>query len=340
MDPAHRETDKKLAQLEEELRIMYAQAEQEVEEKLNDYMRRFEIKDKTWKRWVETGVRTQDEYIEWRKGQIMMGKRWEEMRDTLAQDLTNVDQIARSTINGYMPEVYAINHNYGTYTMEKGAGVDTSYTLYSRSTVQRMIRDNPQLLPAPRIDIPKDLRWNSQHIQNAVLQGIVQGEPIAKIATRLQGVTDMDRKAAIRNARTAITGAENAGRLDSWKRGAEMGIKTRKCWIAVLDRRTRSSHRMMDGVTVDLDENFPNGLERPGDPAGDPEEVYNCRCSMISQHEGFEIDVKDLSLRSNNLGDMTYEEWLVAKPEYRDIRAQEKTAERIKQQYINEYRSL
>ena len=56
---------------------------------------------------------------------MMMGKRWEEMSDTLAQDFHNANRISRSIVNGYMPEVYALNHNYGTFEVEKGALVDT-----------------------------------------------------------------------------------------------------------------------------------------------------------------------------------------------------------------------
>jgi len=89
-----------------------------------------------------------------------------------------------------------------------------------------------------------------------------------------------------------------------------MGIELEKMWIAVLDNRTRHSHRQLDGVHVPLDETFPNECRYPGDPAGPPEEVYNCRCSIVANIKGFEFDASDLSQRYHEkLGDMTYEEW-------------------------------
>ena len=351
MDPGHRETDELLAWLERDIDALYSEAVKELSGKLKDYLRRYETKNKTWQRWVREGKKTKEEYQQWRTGQIMMGNRWEEMRDTLAKDLTNADQIARSIINGYTPEAYALNHNYATFEVEHGAMVDTSYTLYDRQTVERLLRDNPDLIPGPgkaaqkTIDsaaaIGKDLRWNRQHIQSAVLQGIVQGESIPKIASRMQMVAEMDRKAAIRTARTAMTGAENAGRVDGYKRAQDMGIDMMQQWVATLDSRTRHSHRQLDGETVEVDGTFSNGCRFPGDPRGDPSEVYNCRCTLIASLKGFERDLSDLDLRrSDKLGDMTYEQWKAEKQSTSNsITLPEEKEESIRQTYIDEYRS-
>jgi len=341
-DPGHRETDELLAWLERDISDLYSEAAADVEEKLRDYLRRFEIKDKTWRKWVKEGKKTPQEYQQWRTGQIMMGKRWEEMRNTLAGDLSNADQIARSIVNGYTPEAYALNHNYATYEVEKGAQVDTSFTLYNRQTVERLVRDNPQLLPAPSIDIPLDMRWNRQHIQSAVLQGILQGESIPKIASRMQQVAEMDRKVAIRTARTAMTGAQNAGRVDGYKRAKSMGIKMRQQWVATLDGRTRHEHRILDGQTAPVDGYFEVEGERiryPGDPTAAPHLVYNCRCTLIASLQGFERDLSDLSLRNTkHMGDITYEEWKKAKAKSDPITKGEEISEAMRRKYINEYR--
>lgn len=107
---------------------------------------------------------------------------------------------------------------------------------------------------------------------------------------------------AIRNARTMTTSAENAGRLDSYRRAKDMGIEVMKTWVATLDSRTRHTHRMIDGETVDVDEPFSNGLMFPADPDGDPEEVYNCRCTLVTR--AMSIDGVDLT---DVYGD--YSEW-------------------------------
>lgn len=316
-DEAQRETERLLQDLEQRITAEYRQAAEELEEKCNDYFRRFAVKDKIKRKQLANGEITQAEYDYWRTGQILIGERWKEMRNTLAEDLTHTNEIAAEMINRHTPEVYAINHNYGTFEIERGSLLNTSYTLYSRETVERLIRDNPDLMPQARIDIPKDERWNRRKIQSAMTQGVLQGESIDKIASRLQRVTDMNRVAAIRNARTMTTSAQNGGRINAYRRAEEMGIKTLKVWLATPDSLVRDSHARLDGEERETEEEFSNGCRYPGDPSGDPAEVYNCRCTLISQVKGTpRIDVTDLSQRHSGLSrdydgdeEMTYQDW-------------------------------
>ena len=308
MDQGHEETDALLQEMEQKIRKQYAQAAKELTEKLEKHLKQFEEKDKMMLSRLDAGEITDAEYFRWRTGQIMTGKRWEQMRDQLAADLVHSHQLADSVVNGYLPEVYALNHNYGTYQIEHDLQMSTSYTLYNRQAVERLLRDDPDMLPQPRVDIPKAERWNRQHIQSAVLQGILQGESMDKIARRMRDVCGMDARAAIRNARTATTGAENAGRLDSMNRALGLGVQLKKLWLATRDSRTRDSHVLLDGELREVNEKFSNGCMHPGDPHGAPAEVYNCRCAMRSKVAGADPYSPDLS-RNQRLGGMSYEQW-------------------------------
>ena len=321
MDQAHQQTDQELKKLEKRLAKTYGQAAIELQEKFEDYMRRFAIKDEIKRQKVASGEITHDEYIQWRYGQICIGQRWAEMVQTLTEDLVNVDKIAMSMVNEFTPEVYALNHNYGTFEAEAGSMIDTSYTLYDRDTVNYLLKEEPDLLPRPKVDIPKDTAWNKKHITNAITQGILQGESIGQIAKRLENAVGMDHRAAVRNARTATTGAENKGRIDAYKRAAKMGIKISKVWMATLDNRTRHSHRQMDGQKIVVEEGskeepkFPNGCRYPGDPNAPAQEVYNCRCTLVAQVGGSDVDLSDISERNTRkLNGMSYEEWKEGKP--------------------------
>lgn len=60
--------------------------------------------------------------------------------------------------------------------------------------------------------------------------------------------------------------------------------KTRKQWIAIEDEVTRPTHRDVDMRVLPINQYFlvGNSLMRyPKDPLGSPEEVINCRCSII-----------------------------------------------------------
>lgn len=349
-DIGHEETEILLKQMEKRIAFEYMQAEKEIAAKLDDYLNKFKIKDELKQKALANGLITEQEYQQWRIGQIMMGKRWEEMRDALAQDFTNADKIAKSIAYGYQPEVYAINHDYGTFQVEKASGMDTSYTLYDRHSVEELMK-NEDFIPAPgrkisaMINENKDLAWNKKLVQSAMMQGILQGESISKMATRLaETVGDSDRKAAIRNARTMTTGIENAGRMASYDRANDLGIPTRKQWLATLDFRTRHWHADLDGVAVDNDKPFHNeygDIMYPGDPKADPANIFNCRCTMIASIKGFERDVSNTDLRhDDNLKGMSYEDWKQKHYEMESdsILKQDEIAKTMKEVYNTEYR--
>lgn len=350
-DQVHNETEKLIRQMEKRINAIYRQAHKEIDAKCDDYFRRYYIKDKMKREEMKAGIITAKEYAEWRKGQLMVGDRWLRMRNQLAQDMHKTNLIARSVIEGYMPEIYAINHNYGMYEAEIGSGIDLSYTLYNREAVENILRENPRLLPAPgkelqkRIAAGRDVLWNSQQIQSVMLQGILQGESIPNLAKRLRTeVSDSNRKASIRNARTMATTAQNAGRFDAYKRAESKGVKMQKTWVATLDGRTRHWHRELDGVTIPIDDYFIteySELEYPGDRHGDPADLYNCRCTMIAQIAGFERDINEYRVIDQYNDDgtkMTYDEWKDAKATSQDIEHQEKVGNTIRGAHIRNYK--
>ncbi len=313
-DPAHKETDKLLAKMEKELHSVYKQAYTEARKTADDFMKQFREMDKDKRQQVKNGTLDKAEYERWRRTQVFQGNNYHQMADTLAADLTNVNKIAASIINGHLPEVYAVNHNYATYEVEKGSKINTQYTLYDRFTVERLMRDNPDLLPKKAaVNVPKDELWNKQHINSSVLQGILQGKSNDDIAKDLAAtITSMSHNSAIRNARTMTTSAENGGRIDSYKRAEKMGINMMQVWTSTLDDRTRHEHIQLDGQKRKVGEPFEvDGykIDFPADPSAEPFLVYNCRCCLIGQVEGINFDLSDTSQRDNKLGEMTYQEW-------------------------------
>ena len=114
----------------------------------------------------------------------------------------------------------------------------------------------------------------------STMQSILQGESIPNMAKRIaQTMGEINHKATIRYARTAVTGAENAGRKDAFERAERMGIDMEQEWRATLDMRTRHSHRQLDGERRPVGEAFSNGCEWPGDENGDPDTTCGCNCS-------------------------------------------------------------
>lgn len=176
------------------------------------------------------------------------------------------------------------------YIAERSDDYDTdlaTFSLVDEKTVKRLVDDGDIELPYKDLDKIKDKRWNTKQMSSKLLQGILNGDPVDKIAQSLIGIVSNNEAAAMRNARTMVTGAENRGRLDSYNELDEQGVVQKKKWIATPDDRTRESHLEIDGEEVDIGDKFTNGLDFPGDPSGDPSEVYNCRCTMVDRIVGF-----------------------------------------------------
>ena len=327
MDEGHELTEEILGEIEDRVKEEYRKALADAEKKLAACLEKFEAEDKKQKALLAEGKITEKDYKDWRFRHIMMNKRWIAMRDALAEDFHNVNQIAYKIARGEMPDVYALNMNYGTYNIEHSGGIDTGFTLYNHDAAEMLMRETElQLMPGPsdaraaEIAENKDLRWNRQHIQSAVLQGILQGESPYEVAARLQTVAQMNYNNAVRYARTMTTSAQNAGRYEAFRRADQLGVDLTIEWQATLDGRTRHDHRLMHGQRTTVDKPFhtPDGftIMWPADctsvvstaPQG---EVWNCRCTLLSWVKGFEGDTVKYSPK---MGDMTFEEWLEAKP--------------------------
>lgn len=333
-DIGHERTDELLDQLERRIASIYRTASKEIQEKIDAYFESFAKRDAEMKALIGKEVNgkewTEQDYKQWRLAQIGRGERFEALRDQLAERMTQANTVAATYINDSTPEIYSLNRNYAAYTIEQING-NVGFTLWDESTVKRLIKDAPDLMPyyPPQRALKRgiDLAWGKKQITSQITQSILQGEGIMKMADRLQkNIPTMNRNSAIRAARTAATGAQNAGRMDSYAEAEKMGIKNRIRWIATKDSDTRKSHRKLDGEIVNRGEKFSNGCRFPGDPRGKPEEIYNCRCRIRTvEKDGIEAEPRQMRVET---------------PEYTKALELEKKAERklknIQKQIENE----
>nr|DAL77780.1 MAG TPA: minor capsid protein [Caudoviricetes sp.] len=323
-DLGHKLTDKELAKLERRIARLYREAGEELQATIDAYFEQFKKRDEEMKALIGT-VRngkewTEQDYKQWRLNQIGRGERYQVMRDKVAHRMTDANAVAVSYTNDATPGIYSLNRNYAAYTIEQVAG-NVGFDLWDEQTVKRLIVEQPDLMPyyPPKRALKRgiDLAYGKKQITKSVTSSILQGKSIKHMADDLQRrITTMSRDSAIRTARTAATGAQNAGRMDSYAAAQKMGIKLKKEWLATLDARTRHSHAMLDGEQVAQDKKFSNGCRFPGDPQGPPWEIYNCRCTLIAAVEGVDTSTAQRRARNADTGqtevvsNMTYAEWV------------------------------
>ena len=328
-DLGHQLTDKELAKLERRIAKLYREAGKELQETIDAYFEQFKKRDEEMKALIGTVQNgkewTEADYKNWRLNQIGRGERYQAMRDKVAHRVTDANAVAVSYTNDATPGIYSLNRNYAAYTVESVAG-DVGFDLWDEQTVKRLIVEQPGLMPYyPKDKAQKrgiDLAYGKKQITASVTSSILQGLSIKHMADNLQKrITTMSRDSAIRTARTAVTGAQNAGRMDSYAAAEKMGIKLKKQWLATLDGRTRHAHAMLDGQTVGIDKPFKvDGYDImfPGDTSAPGYLVYNCRCTMVADIGGVNSTGQRRARNSVTgeneiVSDMTYSEWAAQK---------------------------
>lgn len=307
-------TDKKIEELEKRITSIYREASHDVEMKMRDFNKRYKAKEAIYAKKLKNGEISQEDFDNWKRGQVFRGRRWKAKKEQIESVIHDANSIAVKIVNGETTNVFAVNANYMSYYMEHGVGVDFGFNLYDSATVVNLIKNEPNLLPKPRIKKPKDTAWNSKIISRQITQGIIQGESLDKIATRLGEATgSQNRNAMLTHARTAMTGAQNAGRQYQLKAAEDMGIKLHKEWMATMDNRTREAHRELDGQVVPVDKPFQVGgipIMYPGDPNAPGSLTYNCRCTMVADIDDYPSDYKRYdNIEGVPIDNMTYEEW-------------------------------
>lgn len=363
-DLGHQLTDKQLAALERRIARLYREAGKELQETIGTYFEQFEKRDKEMKALIGTVQNgkewTEQDYKQWRLNQMARGERYQALRDKVAQRATDANAVAVSYTNDATPGIYSLNRNYAAYTIEQVTG-NVGFDLWDEQTVKRLVVEQPDLMPyyPPKRALKRgiDLAYGKKQITASVTSSILQGKSIKHMADDLQKrITTMNRDSAIRTARTAVTGAQNAGRMDSYAAAEKMGIKLKREWAATLDNRTRHAHAMLDGQQADIDKPFKvDGYEImfPGDTSAPGYLVYNCRCTLIAAVEG--VDTSSAQRRARNadtgqtevISNMTYAEWAgwkkkqpkkAAKPSFTPAASIEE-AQKYAEKYVDDYKS-
>jgi hypothetical protein len=144
-------------------------------------------------------------------------------------------------------------------------------------------------------------------VAGEIARGVNLGDSIPQLRDRVDTVLSTTQSERWPNratvvARTEAIGALNAGRSEAFKALTEEDpeLELERVWLATDDHRTRESHRLADGQRVALTAPFIVGgfeLAFPGDPSGPPQEVIQCRCTMMLVEPGETVDLSNRQFR-------------------------------------------
>ena len=229
-NPGTKATKSTEDKLEAALKKVYGKAAKEIRKQLDALIARYgpEMK-KLEMDFINGTISEQD--LKWLQAKTLQKKILAGKVDQLTGTLLEANQKAIGMVNGEQVSVFAENANYQAYQITQDAGMNLQFTVYDENTAEKLLKDKPELLPRKEVNGKKDKAWNRTKIANATLQAVVQGESIPTLARRIANdVAGTNMKAMVRYARTAMTSAQNAGRMETMHRAQEMGIKCKKQW--------------------------------------------------------------------------------------------------------------
>ena len=299
MDKGHVYADKIFAEITDEMQPIFDEVGKKSVEKIRKHLKRFESEIREHEQMVDDGDMTEREFEQWMINRTTTGREWNSVRNEISEDYHKATVKAMATAGAGLLMVYRYNKNFAGESIEKQV---KKYLNKSISIPRRKKPRRPEYVRAKRPDPKKNIPWHNKRVESIVRSGMKKGHSVDKIAKKLYKVTDLDGVSAYRTVRTGVTRAENEARIDAMYEAQELGIKYDKIWIATLDARTRTSHRVLHGERVPCEEYFSNELFEPADPDGDPAEIYNCRCSLGWAPAGASMEMSEAPVGMSRRG--------------------------------------
>lgn len=230
----------------------------------------------------------------------------------IIKETTN-EQISSLTdkLNFFFSESF----NLTSYAIEKAIEVDLGFGLLDPDVIR-----SAYLNPLSKIKWPESMQEHAQKylvdIRNELTRGLIEGEGYGKIAKAVTDRTGIHFGKILRIVRTEGHRVQNTAKIISFEKTeaatTRLGLKTERIWLATLDTRTRDSHGEMDGQAADENGlfHYPSGGTTPAPGVeGPPEEVINCRCTLIIQFKDFPYQFRRDNETKQIIKFKTYTEW-------------------------------
>ena len=117
-------------------------------------------------------------------------------------------------------------------------------------------------------------------LKRSLVEGILEGETVDQLATRIKRIHNRSGNRAATIARTEVG---KAGEFGAYRESTESGLVEGHWWVPG-GENIRDSHAAMRGQYAILGTNFTTGkgnsLMHPHDPQGVASEVINCKCVL------------------------------------------------------------
>lgn len=189
-------------------------------------------------------------------------------------------------IDDYLKDSYITAH-IGTLFDLQGQGVPLILPLNQEQMISAITLNSK--LSAPLYNtLGYNIDYLKINVASEISRGIAQRLTYAEMARNLSAITKVDFNKTFRIARTEGHRIQQEATYNLQARAKEKGAKIFKQWDSTLDRKTRPTHRELDGQMIGVNDYFhSSGGGKALYPGGfgDPKEDCNCRCCLVQVAE-------------------------------------------------------
>ena len=189
-------------------------------------------------------------------------------------------------IDDYLKDSYITAH-IGTLFDLQGQGVPLILPLNQEQMISA-ITLNSKLSEPLYNSLGYDVEHLKINVVSEISRGIAQRLTYAEMARNLSAITKLSKNRTLNIARTEGHRIQQEATYNLQARAKEKGAKIFKQWDSTLDKKTRPTHRELDGQMIGVNDYFhSSGGGKALYPGGfgDPKEDCNCRCCLVQVAE-------------------------------------------------------